>query len=522
MRATKLTVAGKIVIFAIILAIVGGILYFTGALDALKPGKLDVNISNGTNTVGGNTNTAGNVNTSKSSDALRISLDEWIGWKPILDANGGLETKKGSIYDKLGLKVNISIINDATQSSIALINNNLDGAGYTINRYAFLYPKFKENNVPVKMAYITNYSNGGDGIIAKSTINSIEDLVGKKIGVPRFSEAQTLVEWLLSKSSLTDDQVRNIRKNMVMFNTPDDAAKAFFGGQVDAAATWQPYLTQATTTTGAKILFSTKAATNIILDGIVFRDDYSLANNDKITKFIEGAIKAGDLYKKETAPIKDSMPLFATETNENIIAMTGDAALANYAANTELFKGVAQTLYTDMANIWKALGEKSDPGSVKDAFDITTMANMAEKFANTVPIVEKPKFTEQEREKAKQQDNKQALLTQKLSVNFDTGAATIKDNSYFNLNKFAETAKILNGVVIQIEGNTDDVGLDAANKTLSYNRAKAVATYLQFQGLDPTRFVVIGNGEEKPVANNGTAEGKAANRRTDAFFKIVK
>ena len=70
------------------------------------------------------------INTDKTDkDTINLSFDEWIGWKPIIDANGGLSTKEGSIYDKAGIKVNISIINDATQSSNALISKKLDAAG---------------------------------------------------------------------------------------------------------------------------------------------------------------------------------------------------------------------------------------------------------------------------------------------------------------------------------------------------------------------------------------------------------
>lgn len=181
------------------------------------------------------------INTKKdSSDTINLSLDEWIGWKEIIDANGGLSTQPGSIYDKLGIKVNISVINDATQSSNAMIKGNLDAAGYTINRTAFLSTKFKEAGLDVIMPYITNYSNGGDGIIASSKIKTVEDLVDAKIGVPEFSEAHTLVVWFVNQSDLSKDQKQKIIDNLIMFETPDEAAKAFFAGELDAAATWEP------------------------------------------------------------------------------------------------------------------------------------------------------------------------------------------------------------------------------------------------------------------------------------------
>ena len=115
-------------------------------------------------------------------------------WSPIIIA------VQNGTFEKLGVNVVISVINDGSKSSDALIGGSLDAAGYTVNRYAFLYNKFIDAGVSVKMPFVVNSSTGGDGIIAKKEIKRIEDLVGKKIGVPRFSEAQTLIEWLLGNS----------------------------------------------------------------------------------------------------------------------------------------------------------------------------------------------------------------------------------------------------------------------------------------------------------------------------------
>ena len=87
----------------------------------------------------------------------------------------------------------------------------------------------------------TNYSAGGDGIIAKSGINTVNDLLGKKIGVPRFSEAQTLVAWFVNKSDLSDADKQSIIDNMILFDDASETGEAFFAGQLDVAATWQPY-----------------------------------------------------------------------------------------------------------------------------------------------------------------------------------------------------------------------------------------------------------------------------------------
>jgi outer membrane protein OmpA-like peptidoglycan-associated protein/ABC-type metal ion transport system substrate-binding protein len=512
MKKFKLTLFSKIAIFIIAAAVILGGTYFMGGSKMVKL-PFTKEAETPTYTEVPDTNKA-------QENVINISTDEWIGSKNLLDANGGLTTKSGSIFDKLGIKVNITIVNDGTQSSNALIKGNLDAAVYTVNRYAFLFDKFKENKVETVMPFIDNVSFGGDGIIAKQNIMRIEDLVGKTIAVPRYSEAQTLIHWLLERSSLTVAQKADIVKNMKMFDTPDDAAKAFFGGQVDAAATWEPFLTQATTTTGARVLFSTKAATNVIMDGIVFRKDYIDAHPETVKKMIEGLLQAESLYATSFDPIKNSMPLFATETDENIKAMTDTAKLTNYGTNKELMSGVAQNLFADMSDIWKSVGEKAYPEAAATAIDGTLLKDLADKFPDQKPIV--TKITEVQKEEAKKQDVNQALLTKRLSINFETGFASISADSFKALNEFVNDAKILNSTVIQIEGNTDSVGNAEANRILSEKRARSVAIYMQSQGVDSSRFVIVGNGINKPIADNATDAGKAQNRRTDIYFKVVK
>lgn len=527
MKTKKVKPWVKVLGFMVVVALIVVVPFQMGLFDKLMDKEKVADIKEVVNN--SNVPAADVIPTAPSEEGvIDVSLDEWIGWKSILDANGGLQTQPGSIYDKLGLKVNIHIINDATQSSNALIKGSLDGAGYTVNRYAFLYNKFKENKTPVVMPFITNSSTGGDGIIAKNGINRIEDLVGKKIAVPRFSEAQTLVLWLLTKSDLSEDQIAKFLKStdeggsVVYFDTPDDAAKAFFGGKVDAAATWQPYLGQAKEF-GGHVLFDTKAAKNIILDGIVFRQEFVDKHGADVAKFVEGAIKAMPMYTTEFTAIKNSMPLFSTETNENIKGMTVDATLADYTANKNALNGTAQLLFEDMSNIWKALGESASPESATEAFDKSILATLSDKFSAEV-ATKAPAFTEAQREAAKAQDNNMALLQKKAIIQFQVGNDQFvnQDEALTAIMEFADIAKIMDGTIIQIEGNTSSEGDPAVNKVLSEKRAKAIATMLKFQGIDPSRFVVIGNGSDKPVGDNKTDAGKKANRRTEVFFKVVQ
>jgi NitT/TauT family transport system substrate-binding protein len=541
-KVLQLTVFTKVIIVIILLGVVGAVCWFFGLFDSLfnndKTSVLSVDqVSQ--NSITSESAIDGNENqetlSTNNTSTWRISIDEWIGWDTIVQANGGLKTTPDSEIGQRGLDVELVIINDATQSSNALIKGDLVGAGYTINRVAFLMDKFENSGTNVTMPFISNYSNGGDGIIAKNTINSVNDLIGKKVGIPRFSEAQTLVEWLIQKSDLTEEQVAQIQ--FVYFDTPDDVAKAFFGGNIDAGATWQPYLSQAQTTAGAHILFSTKTATNLILDGILFRQDFVDVNRESIAKFIDAVLASASGYGVNFDPIRSAMPLFALEDDATIKEMTETADLALYADNVTLLDGLAQNIFVDMSNVWNdvstkmmASGNLDSPivthVNRTDIFDSSIVKTLADKYAGTAAS-EKPVITAETKQVAQEKPNTSALLQKKIIINFEPNSAIFlnPDEAMAALDEFVQIANALNGAVIQIEGNVADAGwsgTDDADVVLSEQRAKTVAKYLTQMGVDPNRFIVVGNGIKNPIAPNDTEANMAQNRRTDIYFKTVE
>ena len=68
---------------------------------------------------------------------------------------------------------------------------------------------------------------------------------------------------------------------------------------------------------------------------------------------------------------------------------------------------------------------------------------------------------------------------------------------------------------IRIEGHTDSQGAEAANQALSRRRAEAVMRFLAEAGVDGGRMTAAGKGESSPVADNGSAAGRARNRRVE-------
>ncbi|HEX7944458.1 MAG TPA: OmpA family protein [Phenylobacterium sp.] len=100
-------------------------------------------------------------------------------------------------------------------------------------------------------------------------------------------------------------------------------------------------------------------------------------------------------------------------------------------------------------------------------------------------------------------------------VLFQTGSATLRPGAGAKLEPLADYLDANPNVRVRIDGFTDSVGSDAANLTLSRNRARAVATTLTTMAVARGRMQMFGHGEATPVASNGTPAGRQLNRRVE-------
>jgi OmpA-OmpF porin, OOP family len=100
-------------------------------------------------------------------------------------------------------------------------------------------------------------------------------------------------------------------------------------------------------------------------------------------------------------------------------------------------------------------------------------------------------------------------------IEFETGSAVIRAESYKMLDEIFESAVVAEGLKLGIYGHTDNNGSDQLNIPLSDKRADAVKGYLLHKGLSADRIETKGYGSSKPVADNGTVEGRSRNRRVE-------
>lgn len=114
-----------------------------------------------------------------------------------------------------------------------------------------------------------------------------------------------------------------------------------------------------------------------------------------------------------------------------------------------------------------------------------------------------------------QRDGNNINLIMPGNITFPTNSSDINASFYEVLDSVAIVLEEYNKTMIVVAGYTDSKGSDAYNQSLSQRRAQSVASYLQNRKLLAERFEVIGFGEQKPIASNDTAEGRAENRRVE-------
>ncbi len=102
-----------------------------------------------------------------------------------------------------------------------------------------------------------------------------------------------------------------------------------------------------------------------------------------------------------------------------------------------------------------------------------------------------------------------------LYVNFDFAKATLRPDAQPVLAQVVALLRADPALQLAVEGHTDNVGADAANRALSEQRAQAVVTALVQGGVAPARLTAAGFGAARPLASNDSSEGRAQNRRVE-------
>jgi len=540
MVAARLTSFSKFIITVVILAAVyfgGSYIYKNTSFGQNLQKTVEEAKSEASSSTEKTTKSNETANTSKSTasnttpavDAdgnkvLRVQLVSWGGYAPGLYFNEGSSANSRSRFlTDYGFKVDFKLNNDLLGAMDAWIAGEYDILVQTADAFPLYTAPDEINELGPKAFMQVDWSRGGDAIIVKRGIKTINDLKGTRIAVAVPSPAQTLLITSLEAAGLKYSDVTVIK-------TTDNlkAAELFKSDEVDAAVVWSPDDVFATQDVpGSKILLTTKEQSHIIGDIMFASQDFIDNNKDMINGFYEGWMK-GVAELEATPENQNKAAKILAELNgigpEDAMGMMSVVKWTGHGDNKNFFglnRGYAgQTggdLYTKMAHSFVETGD-ADKVAPSWRSVISTGAILAAdaKLTGTQYSSEKAKVF-----KPSVGDKTAPAISNKpVSISFASGQFNLGENAKTIIDlQFAETAKIFGNAKIRIEGNTDNVGGRDMNVNLSQKRAQSVADYLRTQyKMDPNRFVIIGNGPDRPVSGceqNQNEDCKAQNRRTD-------
>lgn len=526
----RLTGFSKFLITLLILAAVffGGryILNNTSLGESIKQQAEEAQTDNSSDRSDTNTNDNDRVSGDKT---LRVQLVTWGGYGPGLYFNEGAQANTRSrFYKDYGFKVDFKVENDLINALNAWMAGQYDVLVQTADAFP-LYTAPDDINAMKPRAFMqVDWSRGGDAIIVKRGINTVNDLKGKTIAVAVPSPAQTLLISSLEAAGLKYADVKVVK-------TADNlkAAELFRSNDIDAAVVWSPDDVIATRDVpGSKILLTTREQSNIIADIMFASEDFINSNRDMINGFYEGWMK-GVAELKANPSNKEKAAKYLAEMNnlpvedaagmmENVY-FTGHGDNVNFFGLNPAFKGQeGGDLYGKMARKFVETqdAEKVAPSWRSVIYSGAVQASQSrltgDRYAPEEGKIFKPTTPEE--------INAPAFASKPISINFNTGQSSLSQNAKTIIDyQFADVAKTFANVKIRIEGNTDNVGGKQMNMELSRKRAQAVADYLKNQySMDANRFVIVGNGPNKPVSGcetNATADCRAKNRRTE--FQLI-
>jgi len=462
-----------------------------------------------------------------NSDGIVVSVVTWGGYAGGEYFNGGFESSDQSRYvTELNTKVSFKLDDQVATGRQSFLNGNRNVLWATVDALPTEINHLKVNGKYPKVFFQSDWSRGGDAIVAKTSIHSVKDLKGKKVSCAFNTPSHSMLLKMLDANDMTVQDL-----NIIKVDDATASAQAYQSGNVDAAVVWSPDdETCVKKVPDTHVLISSKEASHIISDVFIASDEYIQSHHKELVALVKGWLKgAAELNSNPEAKQKAAAILSKSFTGispEDAMGAIQNARLTTFGDNKQFFNqnssGVhAREIYENMARLYTKSGYLKEDvpdwsqiydGSILADVDLSTDGPNApegtEDFSSR-PVI--AKVTEEK-----------VFTDKRLTIEFATGSSMLtEDNKQMLRSQFLPIASSFSNMPIQVVGNTDNTGNPATNLALSKSRAQAVADFMRKEGgFDSHRFYVKGAGSSAPISDNTTPDGRARNRRTD--LQLIK
>lgn len=470
---------------------------------------------------------------------VSFSLNVWSGWLPIYAANHGAKANTDSIfYKKYGFKVDLQLIDDPVAARDSFAAGKVHVLWGTLDMMVlFAQELMKDSRTAPRIFQQIDWSNGGDGVVVRSNVRTVRDLIGKSVVCAENSPSQYYITSLLINSGIQPSQV-----NFKYTATAFEAAAAFVADKsLAGCVSWAPDIYKIPEQVpGTRILSSTLDANKLIADVWAVRADFAKDHPEIVKGLVAGIFEGMREVKKNPGPACQWMGDAFGMSAEDIHGMMADAHSTNFAENKDFFLNQNnpanfERTWKSVSFVYKELRKIDVPTSFDNVMDFTILKELDREGAFADERDEYvSQFTTQDYKKVTAEA---PILTQVIRINFYPNSANIYEpkhdpdtdlpiqgtlydpNVEGTLERVARMAGQFEAAIIAITGHTDSSMKGKVDQSavtdLSNRRAQAVMKALvEKYKFDPRKFVVAGKGWNEP-ANPDNPMDQAMNRRVE-------
>ena len=287
---------------------------------------------------------------------VNIGISGWTGFAPLTLA------KESGIYKTNGLDVSIKKIPQKDRH-LAIASGDVQCAATTVETWIV----WNTNGVPTTQLFRMDQGMGSDGIVAKPGITKPADLKGKTIGVSApGTSPHFFLSWVLKKSGMTLGDVKLVTLE------PAAAATAFIAGNsgLDAAVTYEPYLSKVNETPAAGKLMADSLQYPVVFDSFGCTPKFIKENPKAVKALVESYFQALDMIAKDKVKSFTIMGADVKQTAEQFEQSQAKIKWADRDANKKFFTGEIQAFNKDAAALLLEIGViKTAPTNMDTLYD---------------------------------------------------------------------------------------------------------------------------------------------------------
>ncbi len=271
---------------------------------------------------------------------IRIGTQPWIGYGPWWIAQ-----EKG-LFEKYGLSVELVNFNQDQDVNAALASGQMEAANLATHTALKLYSA----GLDIRLVLIEDASYEADAILAGTGIQSISDLKGKAIAYEEGTTSDLLLNYALAQNGMSIADVTKVPM------PASDAGLALLGKQVDAAVTYEPYITEAVKQ-GQEIgvLYTAAERPGLISDVLVVSAKFAQDNPQAVKVLLKVWDEALAFYNSNPEDAKAIIAKNVGSEPQDLVTAFDGVRFYGLAENRDLFKGGFDQTIQDVAAAAQAM-----------------------------------------------------------------------------------------------------------------------------------------------------------------------